>query len=326
MKNLFLFIFLLAFTDGYVHAQTATVSYPFAVGTTGCGSGTQEIHYYTYNGTTNTIANASGGLVNPGVPLLRIGASNGGANGPINSASQRFTSNYSSVSFNPKDHNIYFFWTAVPPLLGGTDPNLLTYGGTASHTFVWRWPVGTIPTAINPMKDTLSSFKADILGVAFDNNGNGYDIEFTSVSAPYKPLIRSINFATGTFGGVDTLVLTGGAKIYLQGSGDVAMTPSGQMFFVVNNKLFTPNYKAYTGTGANLTCTYIDTVRTSGNFVGLTFAEGKAIAAYSGGGCPFQQINLLTATNTLTTKNNVPTTVTSAADMATVVSGIGAAK
>ncbi|MBS1757830.1 MAG: T9SS type A sorting domain-containing protein [Bacteroidetes bacterium] len=319
MKKYLLCILMLAITGGYLHAQTATVSYPFSIGrNTTCGSsGTQELHYYTYSSATNTIANASGGVLNAGVPQLRIGTTGGGG------GAQRFTAVYSSVSFNPKDHKIYFFWTAVPPALGGSDPNVLTYGGTASHTFVWRWPVGTIPTGTSPRLDTIASFKADILGVAFDNNGNGYDVEFTSVSAPYKPFIRLMDFATGTFGGADTLALTGGATIYQQGSGDVAMTPSGQMFFVVDNKLFTPNYTAYTGTGSNLTCTYIDTVKITGNFVGLTYADGTAIAAFSGGGCPYQKIDLLTAANTVITKSGA---VNSSVDMATVVSGIGAAK
>lgn len=322
MKKLFLPFCLLLLSWYQGNAQSATFSYPFSIGyTSTCGtSGTQELHYYTYNGTTNTIANASGGLVANGVPQLRIGASNGGSNGPINNASQRFTSVYSSVSFNPKDHYIYFFWTA---LKANGDPNLLTYGGTAPHTFVWRWPVGTIPTSTSPRLDTIASFKADMLGVAFDNNGNGYDVEFTSVAAPYKPFIRKLDFATSTFGGADTLAVTGGIKINQPGSGDVAMSPSGQMFFVVDNKLFTPNYSAYTGTGANLTCTYIDTVKTTGNFVGLTYAEGEAIAAFSGGGCPYQEINLLTAANLPITKSG---SVKSSSDMATVVSGIGAAK
>jgi hypothetical protein len=321
MKNFLLCIFILAFTCGYVHAQTATVSYPFSIGYTGtCNTGAEELHYYTYRSATNTIANASGGLVANGVPQLRIGGSNGPSNGTttngaINSATQRYTSIYASVSFNPKDHNIYYFWTAT----AGT----LAPGG--SRTYVWRWPVGTIPTGITPRLDTIASFKADILGVAFDNSGNGYDVEFTSIAAPYKPFIRLMNFATGTFGGADTLALTGGAQIYQQGSGDVAITPSGQMFFVCDNKLFTPNYLAYTGTGANLTCTYIDTVKvgTAANFVGLTYADGTAIAAFSGSGCPYQKIDLLTALNSTITKSGA---VKSSSDMATVVSGIGAAK
>ncbi|HYK55897.1 MAG TPA: hypothetical protein VEV15_05420, partial [Flavisolibacter sp.] len=241
-------------------AQPATVSYPFAIGqNSNCGSGTQqELHYYTYNGNTNTIANASGGLVGPCVPQLRIG---GAAN-----STQRFTSNYASVSYNPSDKNIYYFWTAT----SGT----LAPGGKP-RTYAWRWPIGTCPGTTANKLDTIRSFPADILGVAFDNSGNGYIIEFTNAlpTTPptYKPLLRSINFSTGALGAVDTLALTGGAKIYQQGSGDVAISPSGQMFFVVDNKLFTPNYQAYTGTGANLTCTYIDTVKTTGNFVGLTY-------------------------------------------------------
>lgn len=304
-----LFFLCLVASVKIVHGQPATVSYPFAIGRTSCGSGTQQLHYYTYNSTTNTIANASGGSVGVCIPQLRVGL-------PIN-GTQRFTANYSSVSYNPKDHNIYFVWTALPP-------SGLAYGGNP-RTFVWRWPVGTCAgTAANKL-DTLRSFAADILGIAFDNNGNGYVIDFTA-SAPYKGMLRSINFTTGVMGPADTLSLTGGATIYQSGSGDVAMSPSGQMFFVVDNKLFTPNYSAYTGTGSYITATYIDTVRTTNSFVGLTYAQGETIAAYSGGGCPFEEINPLTAAVTAITKNNVPTNVYSAVDMATVVSGVGAAK
>lgn len=291
----------------FAMAQTATTSYPFAVGRNGsCGGGSSEVHYYTYNGTTNTIANATGGLLNSCIPQLRIGA-------PVN-GTQRFTSSLASVSFNPSDHKIYYLWTAYPP-------SALAPGGIP-RTYAWSWNAGTCPgTAANKL-DTIRSFAADILGVAFDNNGNGYILEFTA-TAPYKSMIRSINMTTGVLGAADTLSLTGGATIYQTGSGDVAMSPSGQMFFVVDNKLFTPNYKAYTGTGSHLTCTYIDTVRTSNNFVGLTYAQGETIAAYSGGGCPFEEIVPLTGANNPITKSG---TVYSAADLATIVSGIGSAK
>lgn len=309
-----LLLLLSVITFSKAHGQ-ATVSYPFAVGTTGCGSGTQQIQYYTYNGSTNTITNATGGSVGTCIPQLRIG---GALNG-----TQRFTSGGSSVSYNPKDHNIYYLYTAYAP-------SALTQGAPA-RTFVWRWPIGSCNsggyTAANKM-DTLRSFAADILGVAFDNNGNSYIIDFTDTirtAVPYtfKSLLRSINFATGVMGVADTLALTGGAQIYKQASGDVATTPSGQMFFVVDNKFFTPNYQAYTGTGANLTCTYIDTVKLAGNFVGLTYAQGQTISAYSGSGCPYYQINTLTAATSNIAKSG---TVYSASDMATVVSGIGAAK
>ncbi len=313
MKNLYSTLSVLLLLTVTVWAQPATVSYPFAVGRTStCGSsGSADIHYYTYDGITNTIANASGGLVNACVPQLRIGGTPG--------STQRFTSSLASVSFNPKDHKIYYLWTA----LSGT----LAPGGP--RTYAWSWPVGTCPGTSSNKLDTIRSFKADILGVAFDNNGKGYMLEFTNAlptSPPtYKPLLRSIDFATGAMGGVDTLQMTGGAKIYATGSGDVAMSPSGQMFFVVNNKLFTPNYNSYTGTGSSITCTYLDTVTSSNYFVGLTYAEGETIAAYSGGTCPFQEIVPLTGITSTITKNT-SATVKSASDLATIISGIGAAK
>ncbi len=296
-------------------AQTATVSYPFAVGRTSCGSGTGQVHFYTYNGGTNTISSITGttGVVGRYTPQLRIGSSSSGA------YQQRFTYDYSSISYNPADHYIYFLWTALSTFTGS---------GTVPRTYVWRWPAGTMPTDNTPASDrldTLCSFQADILGVAFSNSGSAYVIDFTA-AAPYKGMIRSINFTTRVMGPADTLALTGGAKIYASGSGDVAMSPSGQMFFVVNNKMFTPNYTAYTGTGANLTCTYIDTVRgmpAGSNFVGLTYAEGETVAAFSQGGCPFYEIDPLTAALSAISKSG---TVYSAVDMASIVSGIGAAK
>lgn len=316
MKKLLFSIVLIAGISGIIVAQPATVSYPLAIGTTSsCGGSTHQLHFYTYNGGTNTITGITttgAGPVNRFTPQLRIGTSE--------FSKQRFTSVYASVSYNPADRYIYYLWTATTGFSGS---------GTVPRTYVWRWLAGTQPTSTTPRLDTLCSFPADLLGVAFDNSGNSYVIEFTA-SAPYKGMFRSINFSTRTMGVADTLALTGGAKIYASGSGDVAMSPSGQMFFVVDNKMFTPNYQAYTGTGANLTCTYIDTVRgtpTSLNFVGLTYAEGETIAAFSGssGGlsCPFYEIDPLTASLTNITKSG---TVYSAADMATIVTGIGTAK
>src|SRR5690606_38829044 len=108
-------------------------------------------------------------------------------------------------------------------------------------------------------------------------------------------------------------------------TGDVAISPSGQMFFAVNNKLFTPNYKAYTGTGAYLTCTYIDTIKNvgGGGYVGLTYADGETIGAVSGSDCNFYETEMLTASTTNITRTS---SVFRAVDMATVVSGIGVAK
>src|SRR6476469_7220122 len=157
MKNLYtrvqliLLIGFLCITN-LLLAQPATVSYPFAVGRTGCGTGTSQIHFYTYDNTTNTIANATGGLVGPCIPQLRIGL-------PIN-GTQRFTPNLSSVSFNPKDHKIYYLWTAYPP-------RTLAPGNVA-RTYAWSWGLGTCAGIATNKADTIRSFAADILGVAFD--------------------------------------------------------------------------------------------------------------------------------------------------------------
>lgn len=296
---------------GNTAAQPATVTYPFAVGTTSsCGGSTAQMHYYTYNAGTNTISSITttgAGAVNRYTPQLRIGL-------PVN-GTQRFTYSLASVSFNPRDKYIYYFWTAYPP-------NSLAYGGVP-RTFVWRWAAGTQPTSTSNKLDTLRSFAFDILGVAFDAEGNGYMLEFPP-AFPYNPLLRSIDFTTGVIGGQDTLDLTGGAVIYASGSGDVAMSPSGQMFFVVDNKLFTPDYSGYTGTGQHLTCTFIDTVQVpSNNFVGLTYAEGETIAAFTGGVCPFREVDPMTGDTSVIIKSG---TVYSASDLASIISGIGAAK
>jgi hypothetical protein len=304
-----------------IQAQTATKSYPFAIGTTSsCGGSTGEVHFYDYNGTTNTLTGITSNVVTNPVarytPQLRIGTSG--------TSAQRFTHIYASISFNPKDHNIYYMWTTLSTFSGS---------GTVPRTYIWRWPVGTKPTSL-PRLDTLCSVRADLLGVVFDNNGNSYVIEFSGEpdGVAHTAYLRSIDFTTRTMGAADNLSLTGGAVIYKSGSGDVAMSPSGQMFFVVDNKLFTPNYTSYTGTGSNITCTYIDTVKISNvapsyNFVGLTYAEGETIAAFSGSqsgypSCPFFEINPLTAASSDINKG----TSSSAWDMASVISGIGAAK
>jgi len=294
----------------------ATKSYPFAIGTTNnCGGGgTQEVHFYDYNGTSNILTNITSTTGSNPVarftPQLRIGTSS--------SSGQRYTPVYASISFNPKDHNVYYFWTSLSSINGATTP----------RTYVWRWPVGTKPTSTSPRLDTLCSFQADLLGVVFDNNGNAYTLDFDYSVPPNTPqtvFIRSVDFINRSLGGKDYLSFTGGAIVYQYGSGDIALTPSGQMLFVLDNKFFTLDYKSYTGTGINLTATYVDTVKVpSGNFVGLTYAEGETVAAFSGGTCPFNEINPLTAVLTGITKSGG--TSYNAWDMASIVSGIGAAK
>jgi len=290
-----LLLILVAGIAADAYAQPATVSRPFAVGTGSCGSGTQMIHYYNYNPNSN---NLTSDLTLNCTPQLRIGGTPGGG-------SNRFQSSSASVAFNPKDQKLYYLLTGSP------------------KSYVWSWAVGSCAGTTSNRLDTMVSFNAYILGVVFDADGNGWLLEFSTAGAPYTTYIRSIDFATGVIGGRDVLQMTGGAKIYASGNGDITISPSGQMFFVVNNKLFTPDYKSYEGTGKNLTTTYIDTVRTSGNLIGLTYADGEMIGTWSGSGCPFYEINPITGARVNVTKAGA---TQAASDLATVISGIGAAK
>jgi len=166
-------------------AQPATVSYPLAVGrTSACGSGgSSQMHFYNYNSSANTISSiTSNTTTNPVgryAPQLCIGTTlNGSGN------TQRFTSSVASVSYNPQDHNIYYLWTAY------SSNNAAITQGSSARTFVWRWPAGTKPTGTSPRLDTIRSFDADILGVAFDANGNGYIIEFTNALPTTPPTYK----------------------------------------------------------------------------------------------------------------------------------------
>ncbi len=289
-------LMVLLYASGF--AQPATVSLPFSIGRTSCGSGTHEVHYYNYYATTNALSSAA----SPAAcrPLLKYGGTN-----------FTFTSSVSSVSYNPKDQNIYYFWTSYSPV---------------TKTYAWRWPIGSCPTSSSPRLDTIRSFAYDILGVAFDKNGNGWMLEFGLTGPPYTAFLRSIDFVTGAIGQADTLNLTAGKTIYTTGTGDIAISPSGQMYFVVDNKLFTPDYASYGGAGKKITCTYIDTVKAPGasmSLVGLTYAEGKLIASYSGSGsCPYRELNPLTGDTSLITQTGTLSTT----DFASVISGIGASK
>ena len=304
-QSTYLFVCLFFIFTQNVNSQSATKSYPFAIGKVGCTGGAQQFHFYNYNAGTNTISNASGGLVSPFVPELKIGDT---------SSLQRFNFSNASVAFNPKDHNIYYLWKG-------------TVNSVPNRTYIWRWPINSMPTSSASRLDTLCSVAGDQLRLVFGDNGDAFVIEFTAKqNGVHKTLIRSIDFTTGTSGNADTLLLTGGANIYNSGNGDVTISPSGQMFFAVDNKLFTPNYKAYTGTGGHtITCTFIDTIKSTstGAFAALTYADGNAIGAYWGGGCNLTVTEMLTAQTSNITKSG---SVFAAADLATIASGIGASK
>lgn len=298
-KQLFRWLLVPILMAGFTHEamSQATVSRPFAVGTGSCGAGTQMIHFYYYNPNSNSL---SSDITMNCTPQLKAGNV---------SSNNMFTSGNSSVAYNPADQKLYYL--LISSYLG------------QPRTYVWSWPLGTCPTSQNPRLDTMTSFPMYVLGVVFDADGKGWMLEFSTGSAPYQAYIRTVDFATGAIGGRDNLILTGGAKIWKSGSGDITISPSGQMYFVVDNKLFTPDYRSYTGTGTNLTTTYIDTVKTSGNLVGLTYSDGEMIGTWTGSGCPFYEINPITGARTNVSKAG---STYAANDLSTVISGIGSAK
>lgn len=304
-------LLLLLFVTAYTKVQAqATVSYPVAVGTNSCTGTTSSFNYYTYNETTNVLSNFANCT-----PWLRIG---GTSATPLSTANA-FKASLASLSYNPKDRKFYYFWTTYSPTV---------------RTYVWSWLAGTTcpgsNTSFLSRQDTLRSFAYDILGVAFDKNGNGYMLEF-GTTIPNTGYIRSIDFTTGVIGAQKPLSLTGGAVIYQNNvTGDVAMSPSGQLYFVADNKLFTPDYASYSGAGSTITCTYIDTAKSPGpNFslIGLTYAQGELIGSYSNTTvspktCAYEEIDPLTG-------GIVPITGTSLRsvyDYASVISGIGVSK
>lgn len=288
----FLIPALLAVSANAAMSQNATVSRPFAIGTGTCSLGDGLHHFYSYNPNANTL------MSTPNLNCyakLRTGTTN-----------RTFSASNSSVAYNPKDQKVYYLWM-----------------DNSNRTYVWCWPVGTCPSSTAPRLDTIASFASDILAITFDAEGNGWVVEFTG-SSPIKAWLRKVDFSTGTIGVADELVLTGGATITNSGSKDITISPSGQMYFVVNNKLFTPDYKSYAGTGKKLTCTFIGPVNASGDVVGLTYTDGEMVAAWNGSGCPFYEINPLTGTRSTITKQGA--IKQAANDLATVASGIGAAK
>lgn len=296
-------------------AQPATYSVPFAIGRNNCGSsgGVDSVYFFNYANTVLTNNTSPRGCK----PVLKTNYA------PLNgysTATRPFTIFNSSVSFNPRDRNMYYVWTdynIAPPY----------------KSYIWRWDPTTCPTSTaGGGLDTLRTFNFDIGGITFDANGYAWQVEFSG-SAPYKGFLRRLDFVGGGIGGADTLDLIGGAggigdTLYSVGSGDITLTPGGQMYFVFDNKLYTPDYGSYNNSTHHLKCTYIDTVRRpSGatNMVGLSFSDGDLIASYTPN-CTYRRIDPVTGdTSSMTYTYNSGKGVRST-DMSQINSGVGAAK
>jgi hypothetical protein len=298
--------FLLLVAGSLIYAQRASVSKLIQVSRTTC-NGSSLFSYFDYNELINR-ATASVSPADCNVPRLRIGPS---------STTNRFTASLSSVSYNPADSNVYFLWTTFSP---------------STRTYIWRWPVGYCNSNTSlPWLDTIRSFPVDILGVAFTPDGIGYMLEY-GATAPYTMFLRSINFATNTIGSADTLILSNNKKIYQSSNGDIAISPSGQMYFVVDNKLFTPKYSEYGNPTNRITTTFIDTIAASSSqssLQSLAYAQGELVAGYkhdpsgsTSDSCYIREIDPLLGNTYIVTN----TTTKSFIDGASLIMSIGAAE
>jgi hypothetical protein len=316
MKKLLLILFSAICIIQLVKAQPATFSNPLGIGRNGCGGGTgtfraanDSLYYFNYlsPNLSNTIT-----PITACQPLLKTNFA------PLSGYTNKpFLIYNASVAFNPADQKIYYVWTdyAVP---------------APYKSYIWRWDPTTCPTAAAGL-DTFKTFNTDIGGITFDGNGIGWQLEFSG-SAPFQGRLRKVDFTTGTIGIPDTLDLTGGKKLWNVGTGDITLTPSGQMYFVFNNKLYTPDYQSAGGPTKHITCTYIDTVKLptgKTGLPGLAFGTGDLIASYSGTAgtnCVYKRIDPV-AGDTASVNYTYPLSKgIYSTDMTQINSGIGPSK
>ncbi|HEV8084200.1 MAG TPA: hypothetical protein VGP55_13420 [Chitinophagaceae bacterium] len=299
MKS-FLFLTLLVLTGFYqeVSAQSATVSLPVSLGRNNCGGGGGKDSLYYYNYTSPNLSNS----ISPigCFPKLKP---------------KGFSIFLSGISFNPADGMLYY-----------QQVDLSTNPWT---TYIWKWSPYACPLAA---LDTLRTFKSAVIGLTFDANGIAWQMDFSAAINPLTgsldAYLSTVDFATGVLGPKDTMNLTGGSKIYSANSGDITMTPSGQMYFAIDNKLFTPDYKSYGGPTGHITCTYIDTVKKpagASSLVGIAYADGDLITSYSTG-CKYARVDPITGDTAGVSYTYPAGKGIYAVDMTQINSGIGSAK
>jgi len=342
MKKYLLFFSLLFCLCADIMAQPATYAMPLAIGRNNCGNSTGSVTLYTFpsgnrtrsydslyffdyvspNLSRNTIRSAY-------VPRLRVGNSTYASSSPSMTARDRFNIFAASVSFNPRDGKLYYLWT---------DYNRDV--STTLKTYVWRWNPDTTfstisynnPAAVN-LLDTLASFVFDIGGITFDNSGYAWQLEF-SASAPYKSRMRKIDFVTKVIDPIpDTLDLIPGAggigdTIYNVNSGDITLMPNGQMYYVFDNKLYTPDYGSYGNPSHHISSTYIDTIRRptgATSLVGLAYGNGDLISSFSPG-CIYRRIDPVNGDTNFVNYTYAANKGVASSDMSQISSGLGLAK
>ena len=306
-KILLTVLFILSCYFGQVFAQTASFSNPIALGRNNCGGGGNDSLYY-YNYVSPNLSNSLTPLT-ACKPVLKTSYP------PLNGyGTKPFTIFAASVAFNPADQNVYYVWT---------DYNI----PSPYKSYIWRWGSTTCPAVA---LDTVRTFNTDIGGLTFDASGLAWQLEFSGqpTGVPHQAYIRTVNFTTGAVGTDDTLDITPGYNIYDVGTGDITLTPTGQMYFIFNNKLFTPDYASYGGGTHHIKCTYIDTVKAPAGTTGLpglAFGSGDLIASYATG-CTYKRVNPVTGDTASITYTYAANKGVYATDMSQINSGIGVAK
>ena len=251
MRKILLVTLIIIFClSGQVFAQPASYSNPIALGRNRCGTGSNDSVYY-FNYLSPNLTNAVTAIT-ACKPVLKTNYA------PLNGyGTKPFTIFASSLAFNPGDQKLYYVWT---------DYNI----AAPYKSYIWRWDPSTCPVAVGGL-DTVRTFATDIGGITFDPNGTAWQLEFSGQPAgvPHQAYMRTVDFTTGVVGVRDTLDITAGVNIYDVGTGDITLTPSGQMYFIFDNKLFTPDYSSYGGATHHFKCTYIDTIKAPGGTTGL---------------------------------------------------------
>jgi len=312
MRKFLFSLFSLTCVVQSAFAQPATFSNPIGIGRNNCAAsgGVDSMYYLNYSSPnlTNSVT-----PITACRPVLRT---NFAPLSGYSAANKPFTIFNASIAFNPADQMIYYVWT---------DYNI----PAPYKSYIWRWNPTTCPMPAAPGLDTFRTFNTDIGGITFDAGGLAWQLEFIG-PAPFKGMLRQVNFTTGAVGIPDTLDLTGGKQLWNVGTGDITLTPSGQMYFVFNNKLFTPDYGSAGGPTKHIKCTYNNTIRLPYRKPGLTghsFVSGDLIASYSPGtGCVFKRIDPITGDTASINYTYASGKGIYATDMTQINSGIGPSK
>ena len=280
-----------------VKAQ-ATVSTPMGMGSD-CGGGNNSYNVFNYNTATQTLTN-----LNTCSPSLKD---------PVTKAT--FSPTSGSTTFDPVTQMLYYIETT-----------------SGNNSIIWTWTPGTCPTGkLAPIYTFANDF---IVGLEFNTvTGTGYQLEFSTGNSPYTVYLRQItSFSPPVFGTSVPITFPAGTTIYSQNS-DYVITPTGVMYLAIDNKIFSMDYSTYS-TGV-LNAVLLDSVTfnpTNDYIVGLAYADGKLIASITNqkGSCFYQQIDFSSGTPVLTGVTAPPGTASgtifSSTDMATLITGVGAAK